>query len=45
MVDTEVLLDGEELILCTLVVNNKCLLRDFIESLDENNKKQVISSE
>jgi phage-related protein len=43
MVDIEVLLDGEELILYALVVNNKRLLRNFIEGLDESNKKQVVN--
>lgn len=34
MIDIEVLLDGEELILYALVVNKKCLIRDFISGLD-----------
>lgn len=43
MVDIEVLLDGEALILYALVVNNKRLLRDFIEGLDKSNKTQVVN--
>jgi phage-related protein len=43
MVDIEVLLDGEEFILYALVVNKKCLIRDFISELEESDKKQVIN--
>lgn len=41
MVDIEKLLDGKELILYALVVNKKCLIRDFINSLEDQDKKQV----
>jgi phage-related protein len=41
MVDTEVLLNGEELSLHALVVNKRCLIRDFIDCLDVGDKKQV----
>ena len=43
MVDIEVLLDGEELILYALVVNKKCLIRDFISELERIDKIQVSS--
>lgn len=43
MVDTEVLLDGEEHLICALVVNKKCLIRDFIAGLDSSDKKQIVN--
>lgn len=43
MVDIEVLLDGEELILYALVVNKKCLIRDFISGLERSDKIQVVN--
>lgn len=44
MVDIEVLLDGEELILYALVVNKKCLIRDFISGLEVDDKNQVLNA-
>lgn len=44
MVDIEVLMDGEELILYALVVNKKRLIRDFIDGLEVDDKKQVVNS-
>ncbi len=39
--DIEILRSGKELNLYALVVNGKCLIRDFINSLENQSKKQV----
>lgn len=44
MIDIEKLRDGEELTLYVLVVNNVCQIFDFINSLQETDKKQVINT-
>ncbi len=44
MVDIEVLLDGEELILYALVVNDKHFIRDFINGLEVDDKNQVVTA-
>ena len=41
MVGIEKLLVGKELTLSALVVNKKCLIRDFINNLKDQDKKQV----
>ena len=43
MFNIEVLRYGEAITLHALVVNNKCLIRDFINDLEDSDKKQVVS--